>query len=146
MKQILLALALTTVAYTGAEAQQGCLVKTTKHHTASIRTHKKAVAKVERCRVLPYQACTINPDRQSVTCYKTMDPDGQTPLNDERTEYGATGQMPNKVEKPRMNTVVIKGQDKGDYCVRDAQSRETICYHKSTPMTRDANGNYHYGE
>lgn len=145
MKQILLALAITAIAYSGAEAQQGCKTKLATKHTV-VRTHKKTVAKIEQCRVLPYQVCSINADRQSVTCFKTMDPDAIKPLNDERTQYGATGTMPGKVEKPKMNTIVIKGENKGDYCIRDAENKETICYHNAGLLTRDENGFYHYGQ
>jgi hypothetical protein len=53
--------------------------------------------------------------------------------------------MPGKVVKFKMRTVVIKGQDKGAYCRRNAANNATVCYQPGY-LVRDQDGYYSYGE
>jgi len=150
MKQILIALGIAAFACSSAMAQQGSGCKTARvaHH------HRKHATKIvvnqvatlqESCRLLPYEVCTINPDRQSVTCYKTMDPEANKPLNDQTTFYGSVGKEPGQPLTSGVRTIVVKGEPKGDFCIRNAEDRETICYHNGSGLWRDEDGFYHYG-
>ena len=96
------------------------------------------------CRMVPYQVCKINPDRRSVTCYPTTDPDGLTPSGP-GTTYGSTGPMPGEVVHFKVKTIVIKGEDKGAYCRRNKENTGTICTQPGL-IVRDARGYYSYGE
>jgi hypothetical protein len=142
MKQILMALAITAFAYTSTEAQV-CKTKSLARHTSTVRIQKQK-STAQACRLLPYEVCSINADRRSVSCYKTMDPDAIQPLNDEVTYYGSEGKIPGQVEHPNIKTIVIKGSSKGDYCKRDEANNRTICYHEGGLLTRDEDGFYHY--
>ena len=142
MKQLIMALAITAFAYCSADAQV-CKAKTTTRHSSTMRVTRQKTT-VQSCRMLPYEVCSINPDRRSVSCFKTTDPDAIQPLNDKTTEYGATGRMPGQVEKPKMKTIVIKGNTKGDYCKRDEADHATVCYRNGGSLVRDENGFYSY--
>ena len=142
MKQIIMALAITAFACSGVQAQQGCKTNTAHKLATTHRTQKHNTA--QACRLLPYQVCSINADRRSVSCFKTIDPDANKPLYNETTYYGPTGKMPGLVEKPKMKTIVIKGENKGDYCKRDETNTATVCYYNGGGLTRDENGFYHY--
>jgi hypothetical protein len=144
MKQVLMALAITAFAYCSAEAQVCKCPKTVRHTAARLRVKKQDVALQQSCRLLPFEVCTINPDRRSVSCFQTTDPNAVKPLNNETTNYGATGALPGQVEKPDINTIVINNSSKGDYCIRDDQGKATICYHQGGLLTRDEDGYYHY--
>lgn len=150
MKKALIAMAFALFAYTGAEAQTKCDVPATKHKTAvkhksDAKTNKqRTTSTITACRVVPMQVCTILPDRRSVSCYKTTDDENQTPMG-EPTIYGPTGPMPGEVVKFKVRTVVVKGQDKGAYCKRNAANNATVCYQPGY-IIRDANGYYSYGE
>lgn len=153
-----MALAIAACAYSGAEAQV-CKTQPVVKHTRK-PVYKELIQKVavqqpqplqetktvsESCKMVPYDVCKINADRKSVSCFKTMDPDSIQPLNTEEvTTYGATGSMPGEAPKPTVETIIIKGPNKGDYCKRNDANNATICYHSGVHMTRDEEGYYHY--
>jgi len=142
MKQILLALAITAFACSGVQAQTGCKTTGSKH-LATKRVQKQKTT-TEVCRLLPYEVCTINPDRKSVSCFKTTDPQAIEPMNNKTIVYGSEGKLPGQVEKPKIRTIVIKGEGLGNYCIRDYDGKATICYEEGGRLTRDENGFYHY--
>jgi hypothetical protein len=47
-------------------------------------------------------------------------------------------------QKQEVRTVFVNKGLQGDFCERDEANKKTICYYNSTPITRDADGNYHY--
>ena len=156
MKQIIMALALTAFAYTGAQAQY-CKEKhvakhvRTAHHTRQLNKSNNVAplpaeqTAVTSCKLVPYDVCRISADRKSVSCYKSMDQDELKPLYPgEFTYYGATGSMPGEDEKPTIETVVIKEPKKADYCKRNSAGDATVCYLNNARLTRDADGFYHY--
>jgi len=151
MKKVLIAMAIALFAYSGAEAQTKCDVSTTKKKT--VVKHKTTTTKavnrttsssITACRMVPYQVCTIMPGRRSVSCYKTTDGEDQKPMGDP-VIYGPTGPMPGEVVKFKVRTVVVKGEDKGAYCKRNAANNATACYQPGY-IIRDADGYYSYGE
>ena len=147
MKQVLIALVITTFAYTSAEAQMKCETPAPKHRTAVKHksvVHKETTTTVTACRMVRFQVCTILPDRRSVSCYKTIDSANETPMG-APTIYGPTGPMPGEVVHFKVRTIVIKGQSKGSYCKRDATNKQTICYQPGY-LIRDEDGYYSYGE
>ncbi len=150
MKKVLIAMAITLFAYTGAEAQTKCDVPAAKHKTAvkhktvAKTTRRTATNTITACRMVPYQVCTIRPDRRSVSCYKTTDGVDQTPVG-EPVIYGPTGPMPGEVVKFKVRTVVVKGEDKGAFCKRNAANNATVCYQPGI-IIRDQDGYYSYGE
>lgn len=135
---------------TSIKAQTGCKLTTT--HTAvkhkSVSHHSAAAgqsaSKITACRMVPYQVCTINADRRSVTCYATTDSADQTPTGPGKV-YGPTGPMPGKIVNFKVRTIVIKGQNKGAYCKRNKENNATVCYQPGY-LVRDENGYYSYGE
>ena len=98
---------------------------------------------VENCRIVPYEVCSINPDRRSLSCYKTIDPVDQQPYTDEVTTYGATGELPGQATKPAAGTIIIPGPAQASYCKRNADDNATICYSPGS-LVRDEFGFYHY--
>lgn len=144
MKKLLMALVLTAFAYSGAQAQVCAAPKHKKKIVHKREVQQTSVANVGTCRVVPYQVCKINPDRTSVSCYKTMDLFALTPLNSEVTQFGPTGAVPGATEKLSSGTVVIKDQRPGDFCRRDEANKATICQYNGQTLQRDANGVYSY--
>ena len=151
MKKVLIAMAIMLFAYTGTEAQTKCDVPAAKHKTAvkhkSVATTTKTTttrSTITACRMVPYQVCTILPDRRSVSCYKTTDGEDQKPMG-QPVIYGPTGPMPGEVVKFKVRTVVIKGEDKGAYCKRNKENNATVCYQPGY-IIRDQDGYYSYGE
>jgi hypothetical protein len=146
MKQILMALAITAFAWTGAEAQTQwkCVPVTPKHKTAV--KHKtvstKTTETVTACKLVPYQVCAIMADRQHVSCYTTTDGKEQTPTGP-TTVYGPTGPMPGDPVKFNVRTVVVKGKEKGSYCRRNAANNATECFAPGY-LLRDEDGYYSY--
>ena len=104
----------------------------------------KSSGALAACRMVPFQVCKINPDRRSVTCYPTTDPDGLTPSGPGVT-YGDTGALPGERVRFKVKTIVIKGEDKGAYCRRNKENNGTICTQPGL-IVRDKNGYYSYGE
>ena len=146
MKKILTALLVTAFACYGAEAQV-CKAKVIHKHKATTAALPGKGYKIEpaMCRAVPYEACHIMPDRRTVSCYKTMDLDNLTPMNDEVTYYGPTGKMPGRAEPQPVETVVVKGEPKKEYCKRDEANKTTTCtYVDRFYLVRDADGYYHY--
>lgn len=157
MKRIITALALIAFAFTSAEAQY-CKPMHSVKHAGTVYHHKKKPVNqsgtgslttqstfVTSCKLVPYDVCKISADHKSVTCYKSMDPDELTPLYPgEFTYYDNTGVMPGEDERPTIETVVIKGVQKADYCKRNSADNATVCYINNTRLTRDNNGFYHY--
>ena len=144
MKQVLIALLVIVLAYTNGDAQTACKPVAPKHTTAA--THKSGVKKTSTtmaCRMLPFQVCTILPDRKSVSCYYTSDTD-LTPLGAAKI-YGPNDPMPGQPVHFKVRTVVIKDKDKGAYCVRNKENNATICTQPGM-LLRDENGYYSYGE
>ena len=138
-----MALAIAAFAYSGAEAQYCKPTRVARHVRTATRQQQKTIA--ESCHLVPYEVCKINPDRKSVDCFKTMDPAATEPLYPgEVTTYGATGKIPGEADKPDVETIVVKGPAKGDYCERNKTNDATICYHNGTRITRDSEGFYHY--
>lgn len=138
-----MALVITAFAFSGAQAQVKCSI--VKKHKKVARTPvRRTVARTETCRVVPFNVCKINPDRLSVSCYKTTDLQGLTPLNSEVTLYGPTGPVPGATEKLSRNTVVISAGQKGDNCKRDEANRATVCSYYGKNLTRDWSGRYGY--
>ncbi len=143
MKQVLIALALTAFVYTSSEAQMVCKPAPVKHKT-SVKHKSTVTSTAIACRMIPFQACTILPDRRSVRCYATTDSDEQTQTG-AVTMYGPTGPMPGEVVHFKVRTVVIKGQDKGSFCKRNKAGNATVCSHQGY-LLRDENGYYSYAE
>ena len=149
MKKVLMVMAITLFAYTGVEAQTKCEPATPKHkatvkHKSAGHASTQTTNSVTACRLVPYQVCTILPDRRSVSCYKTTDSADQTKMGP-ATIYGPTGPMPGEVVKFKVRTIVIKGKSKGSYCKRNAENNATVCYQPGY-LIRDQNGYYSYGE
>ncbi len=143
MKHIIIALAIAAFACSGAEAQICKPQPAAKHVSAAPAIQQKTVEL--SCHLVPYEVCKINPDRKSVSCFKTVDPEGNEPLYpDEVTTYGPTGDLPGQTEKQDVETIVVKGPVKGDYCKRSEANDATICFHSGTRLTRDEEGFYHY--
>src|SRR4051812_39986672 len=114
MKQILIALLVTTFAFANADAQKmKCKPAPVKHKTAVKHKNNTPVATrtastVTACRMVPFQVCKIMPDRRSVSCYTTTDLNELTPSGP-TTVYGPTGPMPGEVVHFKVRTIVIKG-------------------------------------
>lgn len=144
MKKLLMALAITAFACSGAEAQVKCTAVTKKKVARTHKVRQTSVARSQSCRAVPFQVCSINADRTSVSCYKTMDLYGLTPLNSEVTHFGPTGAVPGPTEKLSAGTVVIKGPRSGNFCRRDEANKATICQYNGKTLQRDANGVYSY--
>jgi len=149
MKQVLIALAIIAFAYTGAEAQMVCKPAAPKHrtvvkHKSAVHTTKQTTETVTACRMIPFQVCTILPDRRSVSCYKTTDSANLTQTGG-TTLYGPTGPMPGEIVHFKVRTIVIKGQSSGSYCKRNAADNATTCYQPGY-LLRDEDGYYSYGE
>ena len=149
MKQVLIALVITALTYTSAEAQtMVCKPAAPKHSTAV--KHKKPAQRFTQttttmaCRMYPYQVCSILPDRRSVSCYYTTDSDQQTQTGP-TTIYGPTGPMPGETVHFKVRTIIIKGKDKGSFCKRNKEDNATICVQPGI-LLRDDNGYYSYGE
>jgi hypothetical protein len=141
MKKILMALAITALAYASAEAQV-CKPKTAPKHKKVVHTIPK---KQEVCRTVPYRACKISADRKSVSCYQTIDLENLTPLNDQVFFYGPFGILPTQPEQTGMETTIINGAAPKDYCHRNLEKRTINCsYTGLFFLVRDANGNYVY--
>lgn len=138
-----MALAITAFAYCSADAQ---ICKTPVRHktVARVAPRQKTTTSITQCRLVPYQVCTITPDRQHVSCYKTTDLDNLTPLNMETTFYGPTGDIPGQAEPQNVKTVVIPGASRGDYCKRDVDGKATVCRYTGPRLYRDDNGYYNY--
>jgi hypothetical protein len=158
MKLLLMALFATTFAYTGVQAQtkqttcpptaaqpKTAAPKTAVKPKSAVRTTTKTTTTTLACRMLPYQVCAINPDRRSVSCYSTTDPDHKQQEGSTITTYGPTGPMPGEAVRFKVRTIVVKGQDKGSFCVRNEANNTTVCNQPGILM-RDANGYYSYGE
>jgi hypothetical protein len=145
MKQILMALAVMAIAVTSTNAQV-CKTKTAhRHRTAYTKPKETQVVQSEVCRTVPYLACKIMPDRKTVSCYQTTDLNNLTPLNNDVTLYGTTGRLPNEPVQTEMETTIIKGKAKSDYCVRDVASKTTTCsYNGLLKLSRDDDGFYNY--
>jgi len=144
MKKLLTALAIGLMAYTGAQAQI-CKPKTIRHKAAVHRAPLQATeTKVTSCRMVPFQVCSINADRRSVTCYKTTDPENIAPLNSETTQYGPTGDLPGEPQQSTVKTVVIRGKTKGNYCRRNDDQRAVVCFDEGLRLVRDDDGYYSY--
>jgi hypothetical protein len=136
MKNILMVLAMTTIAYTGAEAQTNCTIVPKKSVT---------VQQVNTCKLVPKDVCTISPDRRSVTCYKTVDEQNLTPYGTQTSYYGPTGAIPGQKAKFETKTVIIKGDNTNqNYCRRDQDAKTTTCNFTGLRICRDANGYYSY--
>jgi hypothetical protein len=142
MKQIIIALAMIVFGCSGAKAQEGCKTPVAKHKR-TVRTVSKHTTTTEACRIVPFEVCSINADRRSVTCYKTTDNVNFLPQNDVTTTYGPEGKMPGEGMKPKIKTVVIKGESKGNFCRRDVQGKTTTCYYVGNRLWRDKDGYYH---
>jgi hypothetical protein len=150
MKQILMALAITAFACSGVQAQT-CKAKTAYKHKSTLhRTTAYNLPKREtttsssECRVVPYMACSILPDRRFVSCYQTTDLDNLTPMNNEKTVYGPTGAVPGEPRQFSLPTKVIKGERTPDYCKRNTADNATVCYSSGPRLFRDENGFYGY--
>lgn len=146
-----MALAITAFGFSSADAQV-CYAKkkvvkkkvVAARKTAPVRT---ALVQAEECRVVPNEVCSINPDRRSLTCYKTTDDENLTPMNSQILSYGPTGALPGTAPQPNVETVVIKGQPKAASCKRDLTNTATVCsYPNRFRLVRDAEGFYHYQE
>ncbi len=161
MKKILIALALTAGAYTGANAQQ--CTTTTKTVTTTTTTTQNAhkavahkptahkahtmarttVAQNQVCRLVPYNVYKIQPDRKTVVSYQTVDLENLTPLNSTVKYYGPNDPLPDR-NKAAAGTVVIGGKPKGEYCTRDEANKKTDCFYRGGSLNKDADGNYSY--
>lgn len=148
MKKIMAALVLVTMIHFGAEARtNGCKTRAHKHKalTHSNTGGMQGLATVtESCRIVPYEVCKINPDRRSVSCYKTEDPYAEDPIYyDAAMTYGPNGKMPGERSKSNVRTIVVNPPAPPDYCKRNEANNTTICY---TPgeLSRDEFGFYHY--
>ena len=145
MKDVLIALVITALAFTSADAQTVCQPVAHKHrmvvkHKTAVRTTTTTLA----CRMLPFQVCSILPDRRSVSCYYTSDTD----LNQigEATIYGPTGPMPGEAVHFKVRTIVVNGKDMGrSYCVRNKENNATVCTQPGV-IIRDDKGYYSYGQ
>ena len=144
MKQILMGLVITAFAYTSVEAQVKCQTTAPAHKTVRHNSAVRTTSRITACRLVPYQVCTILPDRRSVSCYMTTDSSEQTQTG-ATTYYGPTGPMPGEVVKFKVRTIVVKGKSKGSYCKRNAANNATICYQPGI-LIRDEDGYYSYGE
>lgn len=150
MKQVLIALVITAFAYTAAQAQATCppvaaKKKTAVKHKSATKTTRKTTTSITACKMVPFQVCTILPDRRSVSCYTTTDSTEQTKTG-KTTLYGPTGPMPGESVNLKVRTVVIKGKSKGAYCKRNAADDATICYQPGSYLVRDENGYYSYSD
>lgn len=130
-----MALAITAIAYAGAEAQVKCAVVPKQKVTTEVQQANK-------CKLVPMDVCKISPDRRSVTCYKSVDGNSQTRYGSQTSYYGPTGPVPGRKAKFETETVIIKGAEKPDQCIRDEANRATYCYYKGYRICRDADGNY----
>lgn len=145
MKQILIALALTAFAYTGAEAQGVyCKQKTTT--VTNPLTNQSSTITSESCRQVPFKVCSITSDGQHVSCYKTTDMDNFTPVDNDVTYYGPTGDVPGQPENYSVETTVIKGAPTADYCKRNEDTKTTTCVYSGWKIVRDPMGFYHYDQ
>jgi len=159
MKKIIAALVVFTMVHFGAEAQTSkCNSRSVTKHasTMHMRKHKNVAQSsntvgiqgqqtiTEACRVVPYNVCKINPDRRSVSCYKTIDPYGEQPFYyDDAITYGPNGKMPGEANRQPAGTIVVNPPAPVNYCKRNEANNATICY---TPgeLTRDEFGFYNY--
>lgn len=142
-----MALALTAFAWYGAEAKDDCKKKRTsksKAKTVRVAPKQNSVVRAEACRTLPYEVCKILPDRRSVSCYKTTDLAGLTPLPYETTFYGPTGKLPGEAVNHEVETIVVKGAPLPDHCRKGSDLKTTVCYNGDMRLTRDAFGFYSY--
>ncbi len=119
MKHILMALAITFVAYSGAEAQS--------------------------CGLVPKHVCKISPDRRSVNCYSsqygvTVIQPYQQRVNTSATHCFKTDGILSSGSK----MVVIKDNVPKDFCKRDNTKKESECSHSGYTICRDDNGLYNY--
>ncbi len=155
MKQVLIALAISACAYTGAIAQTTtCPAVTPKHktvvkhksavHATPKTTTKTTTTQTTACRMIAYQVCTILPDRRHVSCYTSTDSNEHIQTGP-TTYFGPTGPLPGEVVKFKVRTVVIKGESKGSYCKRNKEDNATLCYSPGI-LIRDEDGYYSYGE
>ena len=153
MKRIIIALGLIVISHAGAEAQNCCKCKKVIKHAHVVRVQTpKPVAPVntpavetqvasENCHMVPFQVCSINPDRRSISCYKTIDLADQTPYNDEMVTY--TNELPGQATKPAAGTIIINAPAPVNYCKRNKEDNATICFSPGG-LVRDENGFYHY--
>lgn len=140
MKKALIALVLAAFAYTGAQAQTktNCQVVSKKKVASTT-----AVSTTNTCKLVPNNVCTISPDRRSVICHKSVDPDNMQQYGTQTTYYGPNGAMPGQKARFETQTVVIKDPNKiTNYCVRDDEAKATYCYYSGYRICRDANGFY----
>ena len=94
--------------------------------------------------MLPFQVCSILPDRRSVSCYYTTDADHEVQTG-ETTLYGPTGPMPGEVVHFKVRTIVVHGKDEISSCKRNKEDNATVCTQPGV-ILRDENGFYSYGE
>lgn len=137
MKKALMALVFTAFAYTGAEAQTNCKVVPKKKVVTT------TTSTANTCKLVPNNVCTISPDRRSVICHKSVDPDNMQQYGTQTTYYGPSGAMPGQKARFETETVVIKDPNTiTDYCVRNEKEKATYCYYSGYRICRDANGYY----
>lgn len=116
-----MALVITAIAYTGAEAQN--------------------------CGLIPKHICKISPDRRSVNCYSTLyGVNVATPYRETANIQSSpalcykTGGVTNATTK----LVVIKSDEPKDVCKRDDANKVSECTHTGYTICRDNNGFYNY--
>jgi len=121
MKNILMALVITGIAYSGAEAQS--------------------------CGLVPKHICKISPDRRSVNCYDAVHGvNVATPYQESAhvqssaTSCYKTGAVTNATTK----LVVIKSDEPKNVCKRDDANKVSECTHTGYTICRDNNGLYNY--
>lgn len=136
MKNALMAVVIMAFAYTNAEAQINCTVVSKKKVVTT------SASTANTCKLVPKNVCTISPDRRSVTCYKSVDPQHFERYGTQTSYYGPSGAVPGQKARFETATVVIKDDEKTDYCVRDNVNRATYCYYSGYRICRDANGYY----
>ncbi|PQJ09251.1 hypothetical protein CJD36_018555 [Flavipsychrobacter stenotrophus] len=158
MKNILMTLVITAMAFTSVQAQEKCVCKKTvkhtaaKHRTSSIPASAATVSatEAEACRLVPKEVCKISADRRSVTCYKTIDLETLAPYGNEVKHYGSTGPVPGSAKmKFGVPTLVINEEDPNmNKCVRDSATGKVVCYiqRPGIHITRDKNGYYSYSD
>ena len=140
-----MALVITALSYTGMNAQTVCQPAARKHSTATKpKTSVRTTNTITACRMLPYQVCSILPDRRSVSCYYTTDAEHEAKTG-ATTVYGPTGPMPGEVVHFKVRTIVVKGKEPISSCKRNSEDNATVCTQPGI-ILRDANGYYSYGE
>jgi hypothetical protein len=141
MKSIFAVLILTASVYGSTYAQNRDNCKIVPKHKGQVTTEQKTT--LNSCKLVPKQVCNITADRRHVVCHKTYDGKDFTPAGNAVTYYGPDGPVPGQKPNFETETVIIKNENKKDFCIRNDENRTTTCYYSGNRICRDAQGFYY---